>query len=79
MMMTVMLKIMTKVMIVMMMVMMMMMMMVMMMIRMMLGIPIMMTLMSGCNLVLKHFCRAGQAAPKVYLPRQHFHLPHHSV
>ena len=24
-------------------------------------------------------CRAGQAAPKVYWPCRHFHLPHHSV
>ena len=30
---------------------------------------------SGQNIT----CRAGQASPKVYLPRQHFHLPHHSV
>ena len=34
---------------------------------------------TGCNRSQNITCRAGKAAPKVYLPRQHFHFPPNSV
>ena len=33
----------------------------------------------GATLVPNSTCPAGQADPKINLPHQHFHLPHHSV